>query len=192
MEHKLPSLPYPLKALEPGMSTETLQNHHGKHHKIYVEKLNELIKGTKYEYMSLEEIILSAQGPLFNNAAQHWNHSFFWQCLSPDGGGEPTGQLEQLIKNRWKNFEGFKETFTKAATEHFGSGWTWLVEDKPGHLDIITTHDADTPKTKGLKALLTLDVWEHAYYLDYRNARSHYIEAFWGLVNWDFAQKNLQ
>ncbi len=191
MEHKLPALPYSESALEPHMSTETLQYHHGKHHKAYVEKLNKLIKGTKYEYMSLEEIILSAEGPLFNNAAQHWNHTFFWQCLTPDA-GQPSAKFKAMIEKRWKTIDEFKEAFAKSAGENFGSGWTWLVEDKPGHLDIINTQNADTPKTKGLKAILAVDVWEHAYYIDYRNARPNYLNAFWSLVNWDFVEKNLQ
>jgi Fe-Mn family superoxide dismutase len=191
MEHKLPALPYSEGALEPHMSTETLQYHHGKHHKAYVDKLNELIKGTKFEYMGLEEIILSAEGPLFNNAAQHWNHTFFWQCLTPDA-GQPSLKFKGLIEKRWKTVDAFKEAFAKSAAENFGSGWTWLVEDKPGHLDIINTQNADTPKTKGLKALMAVDVWEHAYYIDYRNARPNYLNAFWSLVNWDFVEKNLQ
>ena len=192
MEHKLPALPFSLEALEPNMSTETLQYHHGKHHKAYVDKLNELIKGTKFENMGLEEIILSSEGKIFNNAAQHWNHSFFWQCLSPDGGGAPTGKIGELINKQWKTFDAFKEEFAKSAVDNFGSGWTWLVEDKPGMLKIMNTHDADTPKTKGLKALMTLDVWEHAYYIDYRNSRPNFINGFWNLVNWKFVESNLQ
>lgn len=191
MEHQLPELPYPKEALVPHISAETLEYHYGKHHKAYVTKLNELIKGTKYERMSLEEIILSSEGPLFNNAAQTWNHTFFWSCLSPNGGGNPTGKIGDLINKKWGSFDKFKDEFSQKAIANFGSGWTWLVETKDRNLEIMNTSNADTPKTKGHFALLTLDVWEHAYYIDYRNARAEFVKAFWNVVNWDFANKNL-
>lgn len=192
MEHVLPPLPYPRNALEPHMSNETLDFHYGKHHQAYVNKLNELIKGTKYENMSLEEIILSSEGPLFNNAAQVWNHTFFWNCLAPKAGGNPTGNIAKKIDEKWGSFDKFKEEFAKMAVANFGSGWTWLVQNKQNELEIVNTSNAQTPKTQGLKALMTLDVWEHAYYIDYRNARPDFIKGFWNLVNWEFVNKNYQ
>ena len=191
MEHKLSPLPFARDALEPHISAETLDFHYGKHHRAYVEKLNELIKGSKYDFMPLEEIILSSEGNVFNNAAQAWNHTFFWNCLSPDGGA-PSGKVAELISNKWKSFDLFKEEFSKSAIANFGSGWTWLVQNKKGELEILNTDDADTPKKHGLRALLTLDVWEHAYYIDYRNERPKFVEAFWNLVNWEFVNNNLQ
>jgi Fe-Mn family superoxide dismutase len=191
MEHILPELPYGREALAPYMSAETLTYHHGKHHKAYVAKLNELIKGTKFQYMPLEEIIVTADGPIFNNAAQAWNHTFFWQCLSPHGGAEPTGKVATLIAKRWGNFEKFKTEFSESAIENFGSGWTWLALNMKDELEILNTSNADTAKKHKLKAILTVDVWEHAYYIDYRNERKDYLDGFWKLVNWEFANKNL-
>ncbi len=190
MEHKLPDLPYPKEALEPHISAETLEYHHGKHHKAYVTKLNELIKGTKFENLSLEEIIKSSDGPLFNNAAQHWNHSFFWKCLKPDAGGAPTGKISELINQKWGSFAKFQEEFSKQAVANFGSGWTWLIQTGNG-VEILNTSNAENPLKLGKKALLTLDVWEHAYYIDYRNARPDFVKAFWNVLNWDFVNKNL-
>ncbi len=190
MEHKLPELPFAKDSLQPHMSAETFDYHYSKHHQAYVTKLNELIKGTKYEKMDLVELVLSSEGAVFNNAAQHWNHSFFWNCLSPKGGGAPTGKGLELINKKWGNFDKFKEEFAKAATSNFGSGWTWLVLNKSGEAEILNTSNAQTPMTSGQKALMTLDVWEHAYYIDYRNSRPNFINAYWNLVNWDFVNKN--
>ena len=190
MEHTLPELPYPKNALEPHMSAETLEFHYGKHHRAYVGKLNELIKGTKFEYMPLEEVILNSEGPIFNNAAQIWNHTFFWNCLAPNAGGNPTGKVAALITEKWGSFEKFKEEFSKSAASNFGSGWTWLVLNKENKIDLLNTSNAQTPKAHGQKALLTVDVWEHAYYIDYRNERPKFIANFWNLVNWDFVNKN--
>lgn len=191
MEHKLPQLPYSKDALTPYMSAETLEFHHDKHHQAYVTKLNELIKGTKYEKMELEEIIMNSEGPIFNNAAQDWNHTFFWQCLAPKAGGTPTGKANEMITKKWGSFDKFKAEFEKSAVSNFGSGWTWLVLNKQGDLEIFNTSNADTPMTSGLKAVLTIDVWEHAYYIDYRNERPKFAEAFWNLANWNFVNKNL-
>ena len=190
MEHKLPELPYAKKALEPHISAETLEYHHGKHHATYVSNLNNLIRGTEFEEMSLEDIIMKSSGGLFNNAAQTWNHSFYWKSLKPGGGGEPTGALAEAIKSAFETFENFKKTFTQKAVTLFGSGWAWLIKNKDGSVGIEVTSNAGTPITSGQKALFTCDVWEHAYYIDYRNARPKYVEAFWNLVNWDFALKN--
>lgn len=190
MEHTLPALPFEKNALEPHMSAETLDFHYGKHHKAYVTKLNELIKGTKFEFMPLEEVILTADGPIFNNAAQIWNHTFFWNCLAPNAGGNPTGKVASLIDAKWGSFDKFKEEFNKSAVANFGSGWTWLVLNKENKVEIFNSSNAQTPKTQGFKALLTLDVWEHAYYIDYRNERPKYAENFWKLVNWEFVNKN--
>lgn len=192
MTFKLPELPYAKNALIPHMSEETLEYHYGKHHNAYVNNLNNLIRETKFERMTLEEIILSSEGGMFNNAAQIWNHTFFWNSLSPDGGGNPTGKILDLINAKWGNIENFKTEFTKSAISNFGAGWTWLVLNKEGQLDILNTSNAQTPMTSNqLKPLLTVDVWEHAYYIDYRNERPKFINAFWALVNWDFANKNL-
>lgn len=191
MEHHLPELPFPKNALEPYISAETFEYHHGKHHRAYVTKLNELIKGSKYEYMPLEEIILNSDGPVFNNAAQIWNHTFFWNCMKPQGGGKATGKVADLISAKWGNFEKFQEEFSKSAVANFGSGWTWLVLNKKNEIEIFNTSNAQTPKTSGMKALLTLDVWEHAYYIDYRNSRPDFIKAFWNVVNWDFVNQNI-
>ncbi len=190
MEHKLPPLPYAMDALAPHISKETLEYHYGKHHQTYVTNLNKLIKGTEFENASLEDIVKKASGGIFNNAAQVWNHTFYWNSLSPDGGGEAKGAIGDAIKAKWGDFAAFKDAFTKAAVGQFGSGWAWLVKKGDG-VDIVTTGNADTPLKGPDKALLTCDVWEHAYYIDYRNARPKYMEAFWNVVNWDFAGKNL-
>lgn len=191
MIHTLPELPYDKKALEPHISAETFDYHYSKHHQAYVTNLNNLIKGTKFETMSLEEVILSSEGGIFNNAAQVWNHTFFWNSLSPTGGKEPTGKIAELINKQWGSLATFKEEFQKMAVGNFGSGWTWLVLNKENQLQIVNTSNADTPLTKGLIPLLTIDVWEHAYYIDYRNARANFVNSYWNIVNWDFANKNL-
>ena len=190
MEHTLPALPYAMDALVPHISAETLEFHYGKHHKTYVDNLNNLIKGTEFENASLEEIVKKSSGGVFNNSAQVWNHTFYWNSLSPNGGGAPTGALADAINAKWGSFEAFKEAFTKCAVTTFGSGWAWLVKTPAGELDLVSTSNAATPLTTDSKALLTCDVWEHAYYIDYRNARPKYVEAFWNLVNWDFVAKN--
>jgi len=191
MAHSLPELPFPLDALEPHMSRETFEYHYGKHHKTYVDKLNAAIGGTEYETMALEDIIKNASGGVFNNAAQAWNHTFFWNCLSPAGGGDPTGALAENIHKVFGSVTQFKEKFVGEATTLFGSGWTWLVRNADGVLEIMNTSNAGNPLTAGAKPILTLDVWEHAYYIDYRNARPKFAEAFWNLVNWEFAAKNM-
>lgn len=190
MSITLPQLPYALDALEPHISKETLEYHYGKHHNAYVTNLNKLIVGTEFENLSLEEIIKKSSGGIFNNAAQVWNHTFYWHCLSPNGGGEPTGKLADDLVKFFGSLDAFKEQFSQTAATTFGSGWAWLVEDKEGTLKIVSTSNAGTPMTDGQNALLTCDVWEHAYYIDYRNLRPEYIKAFWSLVNWDFVGKN--
>ena len=190
MIHELPALPYAKDALQPHISAETLEYHYGKHHQTYVTNLNNLIKNTEFEAMSLENIILKATGGVFNNAAQVWNHTFYWHSLSPNGGGAPTGALAAAIDAKWVSFEAFKEAFSKAAIGTFGSGWAWLVKNAAGELEIVSTSNAATPMTSGQTALMTCDVWEHAYYVDYRNARAKYVEAFWNLVNWKFVAAN--
>ncbi len=193
MEHKLPELPYGLDALAPIISKETLEYHYGKHHQTYVTNLNNMIKGTEFENASLEEIIKKSSGGVFNNAAQVWNHTFYWNGLKPvasGGGGKPSGALAAAIDAKWGGYAAFQEAFNKVAVGTFGSGWAWLVKKADGSLDIVSTSNAATPLTGADKPLLTCDVWEHAYYIDYRNARPKYVEAFWGLVNWDFAAKN--
>lgn len=191
MTHKLPELQYAMDALQPYISKETLEFHYGKHHNAYVTNLNKLIPGTEFEDLSLENIIKKAPaGGIFNNAAQVWNHSFYWNCLSPNGGGEPSGKLLEAINKAFGSFDEFKEKFTKSAVTNFGSGWTWLVNGENG-LEIINTSNAGTALTSGKTALLTCDVWEHAYYVDYRNARPKYVDAFWNLINWDFVEGNL-
>ncbi len=192
MEHKLPPLPYPKEALAPNISTETLEFHYGKHHATYVTNLNKLIVGTLFENAPLEEIVQKATGPLFNNAAQTWNHTFYWNSLSPKGGGEPTGALADAIKKSFGSFAAFKEKFSAAAVGQFGSGWAWLVKGPDGGVAIEATSNAGTPLQQGKKALLTCDVWEHAYYIDYRNARASYVESFWKIVNWPFAEGNFK
>ncbi len=191
MEHTLPPLPYAKDALQPHISAETLEYHHGKHHQTYVTNLNNLIKGTEYENMPLEEIIKKSSGGLFNNSAQVWNHTFFWNCMTPNGSGAPTGKVADAINAKWGSFDKFKEEFNKAALGNFGSGWTWLVQKPDGSVDIVNTSNAGTPLTTADKALLTADVWEHAYYIDYRNARAKFLEAFWNVANWDFANQNM-
>ena len=190
MEHKQPPLPYAMDALAPHVSQETLEYHDGKHHATYVTNLNNLIKGTEFENASLEDIIRKSSGGIFNNAAQVWNHTFLWNSMSPDGGGAPSGALAAAIDKKWGSFDKFKEEFNKAAAGNFGSGWTWLVKKPDGSVDIVNTSNANTPLTTDDKALLTCDVWEHAYYIDYRNSRPNYLAAFWNVANWDFAAKN--
>jgi Fe-Mn family superoxide dismutase len=170
-------------------SKETLEYHYGKHHQTYVTNLNNLVAGTDNENKSLEDIIKSASGGLFNNAAQVWNHTFYWHCLSPNGGGEPSGALADAISKKWGSFATFKEEFSKSAAGNFGSGWTWLVKNADGSIAIANTSNAGTPLTDGKTAVLTCDVWEHAYYIDYRNARPKYVEAFWNLANWEYASQ---
>ena len=192
MEHQLPQLPYAKDALAPHMSAETFEYHYSKHHQAYVTNLNNLIKGTEYENLDLEAIVKKAPaGGVYNNAAQVWNHSFFWNCMKPNGGGAPTGALAAAIDAKWGSFDAFKEAFTKSCVGNFGSSWTWLVKKADGSLDIVNTSNAATPLTTSDTPLLTCDLWEHAYYIDYRNARPKYLEAFWALVNWDFATANL-
>jgi Fe-Mn family superoxide dismutase len=190
MEHTLPPLPYAKDALQPHMSAETLEYHYGKHHQAYVTNLNNLIKGTEFETMTLEEIIKKSSGGIFNNSAQVWNHTFFWNCMAPNAGGAPTGAVAEMINAKWGSFDKFKEEFQKSAVGNFGSGWTWLVQ-KDGGVDIVNTSNAGTPLVGTDKPLLTCDVWEHAYYIDYRNARPKFVEGFWNLVNWDFVNGNL-
>jgi len=192
MEHQLPPLPYGKDALAPHISAETLEYHYGKHHKAYVDNINKLIIGTDFEMIPLEDIIIKSSGGVFNNAAQAWNHTFYWNCLSPNGGGEPSGELAKVIVKQFGSFSEFKEKFTKTAVTLFGSGWAWLVENADDTLSIEATSNAATPMKDGKKALLTCDVWEHAYYIDYRNARAKYLDAFWNLLNWDFVSKNLK
>jgi Fe-Mn family superoxide dismutase len=191
MAHTLPALPYAMDALAPIISKETLEFHYGKHHQAYVTNLNNLIPGTEFESASLEEIVKKSSGGIFNNAAQVWNHTFYWNSMAPNAGGEPTGKLADAIKAKWGSVAAFKEAFNKSAAGNFGSGWTWLVKKADGSLDIVNTSNAATPLTTTDVALLTCDVWEHAYYIDYRNARPKYLESFWSLVNWSFAAKNL-
>ncbi|MFQ6613562.1 MAG: superoxide dismutase [Fidelibacterota bacterium] len=191
MEHTLPTLPYDLDGLEPHISKETLEYHYGKHHQAYVNNLNKLIQGTEYQDLDLEAIIQKAPaGGLFNNAAQVYNHSFYWNCLSPDGGGVPTGAAADVLAKSFGSFEEFKTKFTQSAVTNFGSGWTWLVKSADG-VEIVNTANAGTPVSEGRVPILTCDVWEHAYYIDYRNARPKYVEAFWNLVNWNFVDRNL-
>ena len=191
MSISLPDLPYSNDALQPHISTETIEYHYGKHHRSYVTKLNEAISGTEFQNMALEDIVRQSSGGVFNNAAQVWNHTFYWNSLSPTGGGEPSGSIAEVIDKSFGSFSSFKADFTKAATSLFGSGWVWLLQASDGTLSIEKTSNADTPLKGPHKALLTCDVWEHAYYVDYRNARPQYIAAFWELVNWDFANSNI-
>jgi Fe-Mn family superoxide dismutase len=192
MQHQLPALPFAADALEPHMSRETLEYHHGKHHAAYVNNTNTLIKGTEFEDLPLEDIIRKAPaGGIFNNAAQVWNHSFFWLCLKPGGGGQPKGALAAAIDAKWGSYAAFKEAFHKSAVGNFGSGWTWLVKKPDGTVDIVNTSNGQTPLTTADKALLTIDVWEHAYYIDFRNRRPDFVTTFLDkLVNWEFAEKN--
>ncbi len=193
MEHTLPALPYGMDALAPHISKETLEFHYGKHHQTYVTNLNNLIKGTEFENSTLEQIVQKSSAGIFNNSAQIWNHTFYWNSLAPvgkGGGGEPTGALAEAINKKWGSFAAFKEAFAKSAAGNFGSGWTWLVKKADGSVDIVNTSNAATPMTTADKPLLTCDVWEHAYYVDFRNRRPDYVAAFWNLANWDFAAKN--
>jgi len=192
MAFELPDLPYPKNALEPTISAETLEIHHDKHHAAYVNNLNNLAPGTEFESLSLEEIITKAPaGGVFNNAAQIWNHTFYWDSLSPEGGGEPSGALATAINAVWGSFEEFKKEFTQKATTQFGSGWAWLVKNADGKLSVEAQSNAGNPLTAGQTPLLTCDVWEHAYYIDYRNRRPDYVASWWKIVNWSFAAKNL-
>jgi Fe-Mn family superoxide dismutase len=187
----LPPLPYAPDALAPHMSKETFEYHHGKHHQAYVTNLNNLVPGTEFAGLSLEDIVRKSSGPIFNNAAQVWNHTFFWSCMKPAGGGEPQGALAAAINTKWGSYAAFKEAFTKSAVGNFGSGWTWLVKKADGSVDVVNTSNAATPLTTTDKPLLTIDVWEHAYYVDYRNARPKFVETFLSsLVNWSFAEAN--
>ncbi|MHA7841440.1 MAG: superoxide dismutase [Gammaproteobacteria bacterium] len=191
MTFELPALPYELNGLQPHISQETLEYHYGKHHQAYVNNLNKLIPDTEFEGKTLEQIIQKATGGIFNNAAQVWNHTFYWHSLSPQGGGEPSGALADAINKHFGSFAQFKTQFTQAATTLFGSGWAWLVKNQDGSLSIEQTTNADTPLRDPNKTpLLTCDVWEHAYYIDVRNARPEYVENFWQLVNWQFASDN--
>jgi Fe-Mn family superoxide dismutase len=192
MSIELPKLPYDMDALNPHVSKETLEFHYGKHHKAYVDKLNAALGGSKYEKMSLDDMVRESKGEpkIFNNAAQTWNHTFYWHSMSPNGGGEPGGAMADAIKKSFGSFEKFKEQFSDASATLFGSGWAWVVKEGD-KLAIVQTKDADNPMTQGKKPILTCDVWEHAYYIDYRNARPKYIEAFWNVINWEFMEKNL-
>jgi len=192
MAFALPELPYSQDALMPHMSPETMSFHYGKHHKAYVDNLNKLVPGTEFEKMTLEQIILKSTGGIFNNAAQVWNHTFFWHCMAPKAGGEPKGEVMDAINRDFGSFAAFKEKFADTAVKQFGSGWGWLVKQKDGKLAIVSTSNAGTPMTEGHTALLTCDVWEHAYYIDYRNRRPDFLAAFWNLVNWDFVAQNLK
>ncbi|BDM64805.1 superoxide dismutase [Shewanella sp. NFH-SH190041] len=191
MAFELPALPYAMNALEPHISQETLEYHYGKHHNTYVVKLNGLIQGTEFEGKSLEDIVKSSAGGIFNNAAQVWNHTFYWHCLAPNAGGEPTGAIAEAINSSFGSFATFKEKFNDAAVNNFGSSWTWLVKKTDGTLDIVNTSNAATPLTDStVTPLLTVDLWEHAYYIDYRNLRPDYLANFWQLVNWEFVNQN--
>lgn len=191
MAFKLPELPYAKDALAPHISAETLEFHYGKHHQTYVDNLNKLVAGTPNENKSLEDLIKTTEGGIFNNAAQVWNHTFYWYCMKPKGGGAPTGKIGDAINKAFGSFDAFKEQFSEAAKTQFGSGWAWLVKKSDGSLAIEKTGNAGNPMTSGHKPLMTCDVWEHAYYIDYRNARPKYIDAFWNLVNWDFVEQQL-
>ncbi len=191
MAFKLPELPYGKDSLAPHISAETLEFHYGKHHQTYVDNLNKLVAGSPLAEKSLEELIKTTDGGIFNNAAQVWNHTFYWFCLAPKAGGTPKGKIADEITKAFGSFQAFKEKFTEAALTQFGSGWAWLVKKPDGSLAIEKTPNAGNPMTSGMKPLLTCDVWEHAYYIDYRNARAKYVESFWNLVNWDFVEKQL-
>ena len=190
MTHVLPPLPFAKDALEPVISAETIDYHYGKHHQAYVTNLNNLVPGTEFEKASLEDIVMQADGGIFNNAAQVWNHTFYWNGLSPDGGGEPDGALAAAIDQAFGSFDAFKEAFIKSAVGNFGSGWTWLVKNEDGSVAIVNTSNAGTPMTDGKTALLTVDVWEHAYYLKYQNRRPEYISNWWNVVNWNKVSEN--
>ena len=185
MSFELPKLPYAIDALEPHISKETLEYHYGKHHQTYVNTLNTMIADTEFANLSLEEIILKSSGPMFNNAAQVWNHTFYWESLKPQGGGIATGKIAEAINEKWGSFEAFQKAFDQCAVGTFGAGWAWLVKNADGSLDLVSTSNAATPLTTDQTPLLTCDVWEHAYYIDYRNSRPNYLENFWALINWD-------
>lgn len=190
LKHELPILPYNNNALAPVISQETIEYHYGKHHQTYITNLNNMIVGTEFEAMTLEEIIHKSTGGIFNNAAQVWNHTFYWQCLGPNSGVEPSGALAAAISQTFGSIADFKTKISQAAVGNFGSGWTWLVKNHDGSLEIINTSNAATPLTQGKKPLLTIDVWEHAYYIDYRNARAKYLEEIWKIINWNFVASN--
>lgn len=193
MKHELPPLPYALDALEPHISAETLEYHHGKHHKTYVDKLNGLLEGSQYQNLPLEKIITTTgEGAIFNNAAQVWNHTFYWHCMSPDGGGAPEGDLARAIQDSFGSTDAFKQQFNEAVKTLFGSGWAWLVKEPDGTLSIEQRENAHNPLGTESEALLTCDTWEHAFYIDYRNDKGAYMEAFWSVVNWDFVDRNLK
>lgn len=192
MPFTLPALPYAKDALQPHISAETIDYHYGRHHQAYVNNLNNLTEGKPEANSSLEDLIRTAEGGLFNNAAQVWNHTFYWNCLSPNGGGTPSGDVAAAINQVAGSFEAFKEQFSQAATSLFGSGWTWLAKDSAGAITIDNLANAGNPLRDGKTPLLTLDVWEHAYYIDYRNARPNYVNAFWNMVNWEFVAQNLR
>ena len=192
MTHELPKLPYALDALQPIISKETLEYHYGKHHQAYVTNLNNLIKNTEFEQYSLEDIIIKSTGGIFNNAAQVWNHTFYWHCMTPKSSIEPSGALADAIHKKFGSFDEFKKQFSQTAITTFGSGWGWLVKNNDGNLELMSTGNAGTPMQQHKKALLTCDVWEHAYYIDYRNARPTYVENFWKLVNWEFVAENFK
>lgn len=191
MTIELPKLPYAMNALEPHISKETLEYHYGKHHAAYVTNLNNLIKNTEFENATLENLVLKSSGAIYNNAAQVWNHTFYWNCLRADGGGAPKGKIADAIISTFGSFENFQEKFTEAAVKLFGSGWAFLAKNASGNLEIVQEGAAGNPMTRNMKPLLTCDVWEHAYYIDFRNARPRYLETFWKLVNWDFVNKQL-
>lgn len=190
MTHTLPPLPYALDALAPTISKETLEYHYGKHHQAYVTNLNNLIKDTEFADASLEDTIMKSSGGIFNNAAQVWNHTFYWNCMTPKSNGKPSGKLAEAIDKAFGSFDEFKKKFSQTAITTFGSGWGWLVKNEKGDVELMSTSNADLPMKHGKKALLTCDVWEHAYYIDYRNLRPSYVEKFWDLVNWEFVEKN--
>ena len=192
MKHELPPLPYALDALQPHISRETLEYHYGKHHQTYINTLNDMIRGTEFENMSLEDIVRKSKGPVFNNAGQAWNHAFYWNCMSPKCGGKPAGKLAKAIDSKFGSLDEFKKQFSKAAAGTFGSGWAWLVKHPDGSIAIESTSNAGTPITTDRKPLLTCDVWEHAYYIDYRNVRGDYIAAFWNVVNWKFVAERFE
>ena len=190
MAFELPALPYADDALEPHISAETISFHYGKHHQTYVTNLNKLLPGTAFEGLSVEQIIMKAEGGIFNNAAQIWNHTFYWNGLTPNGKDVASGALASAITEKFGSFDEFKAKFSTSAATNFGAGWTWLVKNNDGSIEIVNTSNAGCPLTDGQTPLLTCDVWEHAYYIDYRNARPKYVETFWKLVNWDFVEAN--
>ena len=191
MKFELPELPFPKDSMKGIISEETFDYHHGKHHAAYVNNLNNLVPGTEFENMTLEDVIKKSSGGIFNNSAQIWNHTFFWDSISPNGGGVPIGKVADEINKAFGSFEDFKTKFSQAAASLFGAGWAWLAQNKDGSLEILQLSNAGTPLTLDKKPLLTLDVWEHAYYIDYRNARPKFIEMFWDIVNWDNVLKQM-